>query len=61
MDLMKLGRDEVAIVPDKCFSGLFFQGRVQDDDKIGQGVFFRPKVGSNNQNASFRRSHFRLF
>ena len=39
---MKLGRDEVLIVPYKycCFSAISAQGRIQGGAKIGQGVPF---------------------
>ena len=58
--LMKLGRDEVLMVPDKCccFSARSAQGRIQGGAKIGHGgspssriFFFRPEGYSNKPNA----------
>ena len=58
--LMKLGRDEVLMVPYKrcCFSTRSAQGRIQGGAKIGHGgspslrnFFFRPKGYSDKPNA----------
>ena len=55
---MKIGRDEVLMVPYKCccFSARPVQGRIQGRAKIGQGDFpsstnfFRPEGYSNKPN-----------
>ena len=58
--LMKLGRDEVLMVPYKCccFSARSPQGRIQGGAKIGHGgspssrnFFFRPESYSDKLNA----------
>ena len=58
--LMKLGRDEVLMVPYKCccFSARSAQGRIQGGAKLGHGgssssriFFFRPKGYSDKPNA----------
>ena len=57
--LMKLGRDEVLMVPYKCccFSARSTQGRIQGGAKIGHGGsptsrnFFRPEGYSDKPNA----------
>ena len=58
--LMKLGRDEVLMVPYKCccFSARSPQGRIQGGAKIGhrgspssRNFFFRPEGYSNKPNA----------
>ena len=58
--LMKLGRDEVLMVPYKCccFSARSAQGRIQGGAKIGHGgspssriFFFRPEGYSDKPNA----------
>ena len=58
--LMKLGKDEVLMVPYKCccFSARSAQGRIQGGAKIGHGgspssgnFFFRPEGYSNKPNA----------
>ena len=52
--LMKLGMDEVLMVPYKCwcFSARSAQGRIQGGAKIGHGVlFFRLEGYSNKPNA----------
>ena len=51
---MKLGRDEVLMVPYKCccFSARSAQGRIQGGAKIGHGGYVRQETSSSDRKAT---------
>ena len=56
---MKLGRDEVLMVPNKCccFSGRSAQGRIQGGAKIGYGGLILQETSSDQKATATNQMH----